>query len=415
MQTMDQEHKISIIVPAYNAEKTLDRCIASLLRQSYKNIEIILVDDGSEDQTRTICCTYQQRHVNLMKVIHTDHGGVTRARLLGLRKAMGELAAFVDADDWIEEDYLSSLQAEMGTAELVAGGIYRAQSYDQESGICEYNSLPLGRYRTEPEKIKLYEKMLYAKAPYQFGVLPYMCNKLFKKDRLSALMEKTDKRIYDGEDAAVVYPYLLSSNEVVISDNCKYHYILHKDSASFKTRKDAYLNASYLYQELYRCFLESKYQNLLLPQLDQYMRRLIWKMDPAQYLNINSFVFPYRDVEPGSRIILYGMGKMGNAFYQQIKQMGYCEIVAWADRNAGCFMEDCTLVDRILPEQIKAYSFDYIVIAVEHQTVRSKIAETLCAMGIDKKCIRALEQAGQLTDNKDGLGQKNKGRGNRQR
>lgn len=75
-------------------------------------------------------------------------------------------------------------------------------------------------------------------------------------------MEKTDKRIYDGEDAAVVYPYLLSSNEVVISDNCKYHYILHEDSASFKTRKDAYLNASYLYQELYRCFLESKYQNL---------------------------------------------------------------------------------------------------------------------------------------------------------
>lgn len=387
MRVMNWGNRVSVIVPAYNAEKTLERCITSLLRQTYKNTEIILVDDGSEDQTGEICDVYQKRYTDLIKVIHTNHGGAANARLSGVRSAAGSYIAFVDADDWIEEDYLASMQSDLGDADLVAGGIFKAQSYDQESGVCEYNCLPPGRYGADPEKAELYGKMLYAKAPYQFGVLPYMCNKLFKKDRIRDLMEKTDKRIYDGEDAAVVYPYLLEAKEIVITDNCKYHYILHKDSASLKNSKDAYLNASYLYQELYHSFWENSYRELLLPQLDQYMRRLIWKKDPAEYLSVNSFVFPYQNIEPGSRIVLYGMGKMGMAFYQQIRQSGYCEIVAWADRDAERFLEVCVPVDQILPEKIIEYSFDCVVIAVEHPAVRYKILETLCAMGIDKKRI----------------------------
>lgn len=387
MRVMNREDRVSVIVPAYNAEKTLERCITSLLRQTYKNTEIILVDDGSEDQTGGICDAYQKRCTDRIKVIHTNHGGAVNARLSGVRSATGSYIAFVDADDWIEEDYLASMQSDLGDADLVAGGIFKAQSYDQESGVCEYNCLPPGRYGTDPEKAELYGKMLYAKAPYQFGVLPYMCNKLFQKDRIRDLMEKTDKRIYDGEDAAVVYPYLLDAKEIVITDNCKYHYILHKDSASLKDSKDAYLNASYLYQELYRFFGENSYRKLLLPQLDQYMRRLIWKKDPAEYLSVNSFVFPYQNIEPGSRIVLYGMGKMGMAFYQQIRQSGYCEIVAWADRNAGRFLEVCVPVDQILPEKIIEYSFDCVVVAVEHPAVGYKILETLCGMGIDRKRI----------------------------
>ncbi len=100
---------VSFIVPVYNAEKYLSRCIDSLLAQTYIDYEIILVDDGSSDQSNQICNEYRQKDKKRIRVIHKENGGVSSARNVGLKEAVGDFVAFIDADDYVFPDYLETL------------------------------------------------------------------------------------------------------------------------------------------------------------------------------------------------------------------------------------------------------------------------------------------------------------------
>ena len=381
--------KVSIIVPAYNAEQYIEKCLDSLVCQSYGNIEIILVDYGSDDATGAVCEEYRKHYQTLIQLIHSEHCGVAMARLLGVREADGEYLAFVDADDWVERDYILSMLLHMDGADIVAAGIVREHMSENGSTFCEFNGITSGIYDSEVEKRALYEKMLCCERPYQFGVLPYLCNKLFRRSLLQPFLERADKRIFDGEDVAVVYPYLLEAQRIVLTDECKYHYRNHGDSASLKDSGKAYWNASCLYQELYACFVESQYCESLMEQLDYYMRRIIWKKDPAAYLDVNSFVFPFDKIKAGAGIILYGMGKMGAAFYQQLKRTRYCRLVAWTDRNPDQIEDKTVSVIRIFPHQIIEYQYDYIIIAIQNSMIAEEVKKKLSTRGIpEQKIIR---------------------------
>lgn len=99
---------ISIIIPVYNAEKYLSRCIGSILRQSFADFELILVDDGSKDRSGVLCDKYALKDARI-KVLHKENGGVSSARNLGLENAQGKYITFIDADDWVAENYLEKL------------------------------------------------------------------------------------------------------------------------------------------------------------------------------------------------------------------------------------------------------------------------------------------------------------------
>ena len=94
---------ISVIVPVYNVEQYLDRCVCSILNQTYQNLEIILVDDGATDSSGRMCDEYAKRDERI-KVVHKQNGGLSDARNAGLAAATGEYIGYVDSDDWIEPD-----------------------------------------------------------------------------------------------------------------------------------------------------------------------------------------------------------------------------------------------------------------------------------------------------------------------
>ena len=98
---------VDVIVPVYNTEKYLPKCIESILAQTYKNIELILVDDGSLDDSGRICDEYAAQDSRI-QVIHKENGGVSKARNSGIDKAKGEWLLFVDSDDWVEEKYVET-------------------------------------------------------------------------------------------------------------------------------------------------------------------------------------------------------------------------------------------------------------------------------------------------------------------
>ena len=139
---------ISVIVPIYKVEKYLTICVDSLLHQSYGNLEIILVDDGSPDECPAICDQYQNKD-NRIKVIHKKNGGLSDARNAGLDIAQGEYVAFVDSDDFIDEDYICKLYdaLQQNRASIAVCGI---QIIDESNKVTEQI------YVTQDKKQELY-------------------------------------------------------------------------------------------------------------------------------------------------------------------------------------------------------------------------------------------------------------------
>lgn len=132
---------VSIIVPMYNAERNLKECLDSIIHQDYENLEIILVDDGSNDSTLAICSQYSEKDPRFL-IIRSGNEGVSNARNLGIEKASGEYVVFIDADDWIEHDYISRMVG--GIAQNDAD-IFIVSYYEEFKG----KSKPLSFFRDE--------------------------------------------------------------------------------------------------------------------------------------------------------------------------------------------------------------------------------------------------------------------------
>ena len=136
---MEQNILISVIVPVYNVEEYLPRCVDSIVAQTYRNLEIILVDDGTKDNSDQICDAYAARDSRI-KVIHKKNGGLSSARNAGMDIAKGEYFGFVDSDDWIEpETYETMLKLALKyDAKMVCGGRYDVDSATGEKtvGLC---------------------------------------------------------------------------------------------------------------------------------------------------------------------------------------------------------------------------------------------------------------------------------------
>ena len=118
---------ISVIIPIYNVAQYLSQCVDSVLSQSYQDLEIILVDDGSTDECPKICDDYQQKDVRI-RVVHKENGGLSDARNAGMKKATGEWTLFVDSDDWIDQEAIAKLYqfAIDNRCDIVQGGLFYA-------------------------------------------------------------------------------------------------------------------------------------------------------------------------------------------------------------------------------------------------------------------------------------------------
>ena len=146
---MNNKHLISIIVPVYNVEKYIDKCIKSILEQTYKNLQIILIDDGSQDKSGQICDEYELQD-NRIEVIHKKNGGLSDARNLGIKKARGEYIGFVDSDDYISknmyEDMYKIIQEK--DSDVCICNVYNVIDgkeilKNEDNGLKEYNKIEI--------------------------------------------------------------------------------------------------------------------------------------------------------------------------------------------------------------------------------------------------------------------------------
>ena len=375
--------KVSVIVPVYNAENYLEQCLESILRQTYKNFELIIVDDGSTDRSGDICEKYikQFRHG---KLLHKKNKGLISARIDGLYKSVGRYISFIDADDCVDREFLEFLATNMETKQadiVITGCIKEEEKLSEKIG----NLCGNGIYERADLVEQIFPKALYFQGFFEFGILPYMCNKMFKKEKLLECYDGIDTDIYDGEDVAVVFPYLLHADRAVICDEAMYHYRIHNTSMTAGKKPDYYANVAKLYLHLYGKFLKSAFSDVFLNQLDQFMRMMVWNGNPKGFIEADKSVFPFEHVPKGASIVLYAAGNVGRRYYAQIRKTGYCHLTAWVDQNWR--MEELQQMGVESPDVINERKFDYVVIAVEKQEIAVQVRSDLIHRGIEKTKI----------------------------
>ena len=199
---------ISIIIPIYNTEKYLGQCIESVLSQSHRDFELILVDDGSPDRAGSICDQYAAQDPRI-RVFHKKNGGVSAARNTGLESAVGEYVTFIDSDDWVEPTYLEGLLREMAPGKMSVAGIVRDNAAPKEcSSIRVLN-------RSEAE-ISVFSSD---------GIRGWPFARVFDRKLLNDHHIRFDSNIAMCEDELFNMQYLSCMNGyVVVLDEAKYHY-----------------------------------------------------------------------------------------------------------------------------------------------------------------------------------------------
>lgn len=216
---------ISIIVPVYNSETFLRDTINSILCQSFKDFELILIDDGSTDRSLEICYEYAIKDERV-KVFSKENGGVSSARNLGLKNSVGDYIVFVDSDDFVDGTILYDLHRDI-------------ESTDSDIAICSYKKLTIEEYQEETSKICKNNKKIAVEIisnPIEFyykrNEIPFICNKLYKKSVIKDIW--FDETISYAEDLLYTALVVFRAKKVCFRDRIGYYYIHRDNSLSWR-------------------------------------------------------------------------------------------------------------------------------------------------------------------------------------
>ena len=378
--------EISVIVPIFRIEHYLPKCIDSLLKQSFLNFELILVDDGSPDNCPKICDDYAKSDARV-KVIHKENGGLLSARKAGLNEASGKYISFVDGDDWVDKYYLDILykMMEANASDLVVTGHFR----EFDGKIETIASKLTGIYNANEIKSLLLPNAIYNGRFCEHGISTYVWNKLFKRTLLAKILYDVPNEIIMGEDAAITYSYLSIAERITISSIPLYYYRQRHDSIvkSIENPKTEYYRLGLLVN-----FLKSKLQKVLdtknlTTQLTYYLySQILVRSGGIIYNESGEILFnPFLDVAPKSKVVVYSSGSFGQHILSTNSKNNFFEIVKWIDLDYHELHIGGNYVNPF--SSFNDVEFDHLIIATINPSYYDWIKEELILMGMDEKKI----------------------------
>lgn len=242
---------ISIIVPVYNVDQYLKQCIDSLISQTYKNIEIILVDDGSTDKSGYICDDYSNKHTNVIS-FHKKNSGLGLTRNFGLQKASGQYVMFVDSDDYVNKNMVSYLIKYLNKysstikVDTVIGGFSKVSD---DGAILFESQYQFENYLNENIKSKLLPRMLGSQPSKHDSIEPSVCNRLFSKEIIdkNSLTFVSERKLI-SEDIVWDVDYFKYSKHAVVTPSTLYYYRYNPNSLTTTYKKDRFKKCLYFYK-----------------------------------------------------------------------------------------------------------------------------------------------------------------------
>lgn len=374
---------VTIIIPIYGVELYLDKCIESVLSQTYQNLQIILVNDGSKDKCGEICDNYAAIDSRI-QLIHKDNEGLVNARKSGLSIAKGEYVTFVDGDDWVGEKFIYNLiQPTLKyNVDFTIAGFIR-EFYGKEDKILP--KLPIGFHSSENLAKTIFPNAIYNGVFFQHGISTYVWNKLFRIDKLKQFLSLINKNIVMGEDAALTYPYLFDCKSIYISDDADYYYRQRPNSIvkSVPNLKLEYSQLSLLFKHLKKNLsnnLNIDIQNQL--KLYFYSQILIRS---GGVINSDITSIPFSSIHNAKNLVIYSSGSFGQHLISSLRKLNYHNIVSWLDEDhieSQIFGLEVNSIDHILN-----ITFDLVIIASIDANYTIDAVNKLTSLGIARNKI----------------------------
>ena len=372
-------YKLSIIIPVYNAEKYLTRCLDSVIAQKYSNMEIIVVDDGSTDSSASICDEYVKKDQRI-KVCHKENGGAGTARKEGLIHTDGDYITCVDADDWIEEDAYEGL---MDIANTLRPDLI-ACSFIKEFGELQTvrQDYPEEGYYTKRE---FHDVMREAgdNMPFFCQVIcGSLCCKIFKREYFERFQNLVPSEIMLSEDLAVVLPMIMHVESVYVSKTPYYHYCQNKESSSWAWRTGEYRRLTTLVGYLKRYYdscQDRACRWLILHSIYFAMMDLLYDIPGAYFKDGIPFL---KKIKKNSNVVVYGKGVYATNLIYIMEKSSWCNVVLNVDSS-----------DANLLFELDETNYDHVVVAILDYMIVDKIKSYLLENSIPGAKIRVVDKA----------------------
>ena len=378
---------ISVIVPVYNTEKYLAKCIGSILNQSYTNLELILVDDGSTDSSGNICDEFASRDSRI-KVLHQNNAGHQVARNAGIEMATGVYISFIDSDDFIDSKMYEILLGKIGDADLITSGLQNESTDGLPLSTCVDN-YPPGIYNSPKEIDYIFNNLLLFSSGESNGVIGGLSNNAVDKIFKTSIVKKMYKRASIGirleEDYLFCMLYALLCTSFVVTNDIYYHYIKHSDSITAHHDRHFISDREKVYHALYDAITGHQYEGRLKEQLDKRTAFFLFSHYASKIGFTDKPIFPTYDFPDyplifNKRIVLFGAGTVGKSYHFWIKKHNIADIVLWVDNK---LIDDGKNIIQS-PKKILVTEYDYIVIAVLNENTAEDIKQQLYDLNVEQ-------------------------------
>lgn len=356
---------ISVIVAIYNSEKYLEQCLISLVKQTYSDLEIILVNDGSTDSSRNICEKFKKDDDRII-LINKENQGLVRARKDGARKATGEYITFIDADDWIDVDTYENLKD--FKSDIIAYGMIEEYGYKIKK---KTNKFTDGFYEKNEISDYIISQMLSTDNFFEFGLLPNLCCKLIKRTLFMEMMDEVSDDVSVGEDVDFFYRIVFKAETLTIKSYCPYHYRQH--SESMMRKKIDIESIKKLYIDLLT--INSAKKTEWEKQLNKYIMFVMLLKRPDKVINLINEI-----VEINGSVVIYGAGVFGKGIYNQLKQNKKIKELFIVDKQWKNLSKENILIDN--PERIPDINPDKVIITILDDRVCNYVKDYLIGIGV---------------------------------
>jgi hypothetical protein len=380
-----QEIVLTITVPAYNVGRYVEQCLQSLARQTYHDIEIIVVNDGSTDNTGEICDN-AARYDARFRIIHQENKGLVAARKTALGYARGRYVGCVDGDDYVEPTYCETLidAALRDDADLVVAGHMRDYKGNKHA---YYPKLQAGVY--EGQRLsRLHQMYISAPPVFSHGISTYLWSKIYKTDLYAKYQLAVPDSFSMAEDAACIFPMIASSRKVSVTHACEYHYVQHQTSMLKRVAGSWEAEAKKVIEVCDHIRLQTVNHPLaasIHEQIREYERHQLIARTGGVDVTADGVTIFGKFVPKGSAVAVCNAGSLGQRVVQRIRELNGISIIGWFDQDWEKYQADGLPVQS--EDRIATCSADYFIVAATAGDYKTNAIATLRAIDVPDRQI----------------------------
>lgn len=381
---------ISVVVPIYNLDAYLYQCVSSIAAQSYRHIEIVLVDDGSTDNALEICEYFRKSDARI-KVIAQPNRGLVSARKAGLNAASGKYVFYVDGDDWIEPDCLAQYHrlAVANDADMVIG------DYKREflgNFLTVRNAIAPGIYHRDRIEREILPSMISHGPFFSHGLRTYSWGKLYKRSLILELQNQVPEQVMVAEDAALIYPAIAQSETIVIADIALCNYRQRPNSilksTQFDQRETGRIASAFQY--LATALHSTPSPQGFAAQLRTYFAAIVTIRSGAflSQKNLYDRFEVFGPLVEGSRLAVYNSGSFGQHVFKHLQNNPAYTLVGWYDKD---HQENAILRMPVSdPNGLKNVDFDHLLLPSFDPALHAEVNALFAKHGLDLAKVRTV-------------------------